>query len=323
MAIGIKCNCGAEYRLDDSHGGKRFVCKVCQAIMDVPAGVPRVVPSGAPQIGEAIPIKTSRPPAQAPPSQTQSAAPVPSAQEAPTGSTESPADRPQPAACYLKREARVATQSVAGVRKADRCPPQAWWVTRIVMWMLCVGFLFMPWLSGSVRSCGMGQDTSRSMSVRRIVSNVIGAVYIAPSALWRTVRNASTGANLPPGMRTVGVGGLMMDFGACVYMLGLASAAFVAIIARRHSGRGALWPFLICWLGLAIFITGWQLIAHTPDVASVLDAESQFGASIGVAGWTYVMGLALIPICLIAKGKPDYALADAIRWSRERGTPGS
>ena len=320
MTIGIKCNCGAEYRLDDSRGGKRFICKVCSAIMDVPAGVPRVVPAGVPQIGEAIPIKTSQHASQAP--SAAQAAPAPAAAGAAATAAGEAAASGETARSYLPREARAATMDAMRARSSGRHPPRSWWVTRFIMWAVCIAFLFMPWLSASVRSCQVAESVTMSVSGWRIARGTVEAISGNPAEAWRVACQPGD-VNAPPGMQTAGVGATMMGFGPCVYVLGLLAALVVAYFAYHRDGQGALWPFLICWLGLLVYIIGWQLIAKASAVGEALTVAKQSGASIGVAGWAYLMLMILIPICLIAKARPDYALADAIRWSQEKAKTGN
>jgi hypothetical protein len=187
-----------------------------------------------------------------------------------------------------------------------------------VFWGLCAAFLFQPWFTVSGPPEGP-EAKSNSITGWQIVKGTAeGIARPGPKGIDPPVAGMGSG-QVPAGVSSAVAGLYMMAAGPCLFAVGLLLGPVAAWNALRREGQGAGWPFLVCWVGLLTYVIGWKLTVRVEAVGEFLRLAARSGASIGASGWTYLMLTILIPICLIARGKPDYALEDAIRLRAARG----
>jgi len=184
-------------------------------------------------------------------------------------------------------------------------PPASWWVVRGVMLGICVGFFFLPWFSTSAKHPRTGQTVSQGASGWDIFHATIRGMAKLTVAGSDIGASQVIGSNpMPPGFATVAAGGVMMIAGPFVYVLGLTLAGALAFVAYRFNGRGAVWPFIVCAIGILSFLVGWLLVSCTEPISSGLDMFEANGISIGVSTWLVAMLVLMVPMCPTALAKP-------------------
>ncbi len=310
MSIEISCKCGSAYRLEDHRSGQEFICKVCGTTMRLPA-------TGSSE----APVATATVPAPEPAATATEHPPVPTSwsataatREATTPETATPEAAtpemiswtpvsqpdcpPQPEP--LQRDA-------APWQKVVRHPPAGWWIVRLVMLGMCVGFLFLPWFTASAQNPFTKKTESQSLTGWQIMNAVIDGIREASRS--PEVVPGFTDVDVPKGAGAIVAGGLMMTGGPCVFAGGLLLAVILIWVIYKHDGKGAGWPFAICWLALMAFIIGWHLVAQSSPMGEMLSQMHKMGFSVGVSPWAYLMLFILVPMTLIARMRPDHLLA--------------
>ena len=316
MSIEIKCDCGAEYRLEDHRGGQEFICKICSASMHVPVGVPRATPGQIAEVAApATAVVTAAAPAAPSAATGDTSSPTMGqtlggpAVAQPTPGPNPPADAaPPPPTAWSPAPAWADPSVEAHARPSDRHPPQSWWALRFIMWGMCVGFLFVPWFTISAKQSPAGPTVSQSLTGWQIVKATADGISASARHAGGGVPTGVDMGQMPEGVASILAGTLMLVAGPCVYAAGLLVAVVIAWVVHRCDGKGAAWPFVVCWIGLLTFIVGWKLIASCEPVSQLLEASAKTGASIGASGWAYLMLLVLIPMCMIARSRPDHEL---------------
>ncbi len=343
MAIEVKCKCGSEYRLDDSRAGETFSCRVCGASITLQAGVGRASPTdadGAPQpeaVATASTVASPTPPGPparpSPPDGRQlgefgDSLDVPTAEGAETPSSPPPTAPRKPVEPLLSARmpgnaspSPVPHPPAMPTGRPTR-PPLSWWLARAILWGLCAGFFFLPWFF-------VADSSTADQTVR---NNHAGLELF--KSTWQGMGSAgadSGSTHLPypidffdvsDDSGRIAIGAAMMKFSPCVFGLGLLLVIAIIPIATSKDGAGAMWPFLTCLLGLGGFIVGWHLVAGAEQAAPQLEIASQVGITVGVSGWAYAMAVVLVPIILIARGRPDYRLVQAAQWSKQQSSTG-
>lgn len=351
MAIEITCGCGAAYRLDDSRAGQPFACKVCHAHMNIP-GAPRVI-LRAPTLPPPPPVEATAPAAAQQAAEAQAGVGVPTAGQGPLWSPSgltvklAPAPPPPPppppppnpdlggqavarirgfepgglngpVTPTVRTPTAAPTADIKVPPAGPRVPPAAWWVVRGVMLAVCVAVLFAPWFTVAYPDPAGGGIAEESLSAWKIVTGLAkalsgGAGSSSGGGSPGGPGNPFESMSLPEGAAKAAAGVLLMGIGPCVYMLGLVLAAIFAYVAYKHEGAGAVWPFVAFSVGVSMFIIGWLMLASWEPLQAALAMASQFGASIGVSPWLYLIWFLIGAMAVIARGRPDFDLEEAAR----------
>ncbi len=329
MPIEIECVCGSAYRLADDRAGQSFTCRVCGSVMALPEATLPAPAVETPAVGVTAAAEnaatTVAATVTAPPRQSRPPAPQMPA-ELPTGMSPLPKTSitpGQPAATPARPSSAQAIGPMETpwhqVRPELRRPPKSWWVLRVVMWGMCVAFLFAPWfgvsIAGEAAMAGGGpaQSMTETVSgwqfVKATVEGLAGGTGEDRSPLFESGMSFD---DLPKGAGRVVTGGLMMVVGPNLFAFGLALALLLAFVACKRGGKGAGWPFFIAWAGMLSFIGGWHVITSGEEVSRMMQMVETNGITVGPSPWAYLMALLLIPMALIARSQPDHDLQDAI-----------
>ena len=343
MPIEITCKCGSAYRLDDSRAGESFACKICGAAMVLPgSGASRVIAglrSGPAAQPAAAPTSAATAVADPPQAPSPTAQPEPQVPAPPTDDSSDEPDAmgeplvaiplvelpspPAPPAPPIKPALPAALPPVAVAVKATpsanpippkRHPPRGWWFVRAAILILCAGFLFTPWWQLRLDVPNSEIKLEQSISGYNVVRGTLRGLGGEKPAI---LKQAQAGGSLPAGATRLVLGAMMMAWGPNVYALGLALSLVFAYVAYKCDGRHAIWPYLTCGLGLLLFISGWHLVVSFAPLAESLNTAEEQGAIVGVTSWAYIGLFVLMPLCFIARGRPDYILEDARRWTEE------
>jgi len=176
---------------------------------------------------------------------------------------------------------------------------------------MCVGFLFLPWFTASVQNPFTKKVESQSLTGWEFVSAVVEGIRQAsrtPEAM-----PGFSNMDIPKGAGPIVAGVLMITFSPCVFAAGLVLAVILAWVVYKRDGKGAGWPFFLCWLALVSFVIGWQLVSRSEPLSEMMTQMEKMGFSVGVSGWAYLMVFLLIPMGLIARMRPDHTL-DVARY---------
>lgn len=304
MPIEVKCNCGAEYRLDDSRAGQEFTCKVCSTQMELPVGSPRAVPP--PQMHGVPPILLRQGSAARGTAAARSSASS-AGQSRQTPGDEAPAvvTGPEGVEEHVTRWPQAWAPP-----QADPPLPIQWMIIRGIIWAACATFLLVPWYnkphgigtSGPVTVTPTAGYMVISDSIHAIVSGIANPRF----GLAHTVKEM-IGLDSVPTESSALAGAALMVFSPAVYAGSLILALVVAITAVKRGGRGLALPFVLYWLSLLGFLAGWLMVSR---VVPVWRAGPE-AATVGVSIWVYTMLLALVPMTLLVRTRPEMPLEPA------------
>lgn len=332
MPIEFKCICGSEYRLDDSRAGEEFACKICGKVAKLSVGSPRAIPADgeaqpvvqavtgglASGAGSAHALEVPKPTRS---SSERLGSPVDKSPPPPPTSGPTPINHAPPGAGIDRRPDDLMGYEDLRRNGGNACtPPADWWILRSVMWALCIGVLFLPWFRVSGEVPQMGEKVSESASgfvmVKGITQGFLSAKQEAEAAGMgdMPLPKLSDLTEMPKGAGKMLAGVIFLGLGPFVYVLGLLGALVVAILAYKYDGRGAMWPFAANFVGLLLFILGWHMLAGNEQLREVLAMAREAGFHIGPSPWAYLALILLVPIALIARARPDRALAELSSW---------
>lgn len=340
MSIEFQCHCGSQYRLDDSRAGEQFTCRICGAVTAL-ANLPRAVARppapgqayGAVDAAEAdriVPAVAGSSPVhqREVPSGTKSqwerfgqtvADPVheerhsgrPAVGYSPVVSTPSMGSRSNDLLDYSDMRIR---------RDSRPVPPMSWWVLRIALWGCGIGLFFLPWFHVSASGPNLPESVNESASGFMFVHSAVKGIVSAKQQMNEAgvqklpLPQLSDLAQLGGEAARMVLGLVMFAVGPWIYAVGIVLGPILAIVAYKRDGRGAMWPFVVMGAGLAIHIFGWMNVAGNDMVSQVLEMASQAGLSIGISAWVYLGMIALVPMMLIARVRPDHAMEQLRNW---------
>lgn len=339
MAIEIKCDCGAAYRLDDSRGGQEFTCKVCQATMYIPAGVPRVTTGGAPARAPSTANRgaTAAERSAAPPSSPGPTDPALGNLDAMSEPDETISSDPQEQRTRAISSARAiqqpgAVRATADLdsfekedreRKLPRRMPGSWFVVRLAMWALCAAMLTMPWFTLTARDQATGRSVRAYMpgwqaalsgweDLPRLWSGRLGGMPglldtdgIASASGLRPVK-APPYRPLTSTDNTTRVGRSMLAGGPLLFAALVLTAPFILALAYLHRGRGGSAPFVLCMIGLGVFLLSWQVLPMPEARWEAMAPAGRVTLEAGHPKWVYPMTGMLAVMSVLAGMRPWY-----------------
>ena len=329
MAIEIKCNCGSEYRLDDSRAGQEFTCKVCQARMRLPTGSPRAVPppvvldpEAIETMAQGLSIETGAASDLLGPGSRESFIPAADLGLGGPAAGLRAGDSPAPVvlgpAGVVEDASQVTVMRWASPRAEDlmaKRPSAAWFAVRGLIWLSCMGFLWAPWFTSPKQIGASDQVLSRPMTGWQVLEMSIDSAAIGiRSPRLGSIRAvpAMIGLDAMPTDRASLAGLALMAFSPGLYGLALVLGVVMAFYAFAQEGKGMGWPFLLCWLSLLCFLVGWLLVGQALPL-------TEGPTSIGISTWLHLMLLALIPMTLVARMRPDFDIQATEQMVRREG----
>jgi hypothetical protein len=310
MPIEVKCNCGAEYRLDNSRAGEDFTCKVCGVQMHLPIGSPRVVPHA-----NVPPVVLAREGTglSADADETAQAAKAGAPRRQTTCASwdrhviDSPSDEP-PAVITGPdglEESPVTRWPQAWAKPEPEPPlPIQWLVIRGTIWLACVAFIFAPWYNMPHVIDTPGQITVTPLPGWRVIGAsahaIVSGVADPRYGLSHTIPEI-VGLDSVPSDGTVLAGAALMVFSPTVYAGSLVVALLLALPAFTRGGRGLALPMVLYWVSLLGFLAGGLMVRQAAPVGQA----GPDAATIGVSIWVYTMLLALIPMTLLVRSRSE------------------
>ena len=191
-------------------------------------------------------------------------------------------------------------------------PPASWWFVRMLMLGTCVAFLWLPWWGSWLEKEEMRAEVEKALGTRHIDNFFTGWDQVRlpgqVSSKTSSIQGLDTGklASLKGNMH---LGVTLFTWAPTVFAAGLALAGLMVVVAYHTDGRGAIWPFLVCWAGLLMYIAGWQMMITSSPFAEFYKGLTQGGMfALGMTKWMYGMLILLIPVCMIARLRPDRSL---------------
>lgn len=194
-------------------------------------------------------------------------------------------------------------------------PPASWWFVRMLMLGTCVIFLWLPWWGSWLEKEEMRAEVEKALGTRHIDNFITGWDQVRlpgqVSSKTSSIQGLDSG-KLASSKGNLHLGVTLFTWAPTVFAAGLALAGLMVVVTYHTDGRGAIWPFLVCWAGLLMYIAGWQMMITSSPFAEFYKGLTQGGMfALGMTKWMYGMLILLIPVCMIARLRPDRSLESA------------